>query len=317
MVTLSKLAKMANVSISTASKAFSMSPEVNEETRNMIFDIAKQHGCFKKFYKAKFPKLVIAIICPEYKSLYYGSLLTALQEELERRGCDVCVSATNFTCDMGEELFNYYSTYTEVDGIISIGFNISDKGFDFDRVPTVGIGSSCPDNIKCVMSGALEQAILYFKRRGVRDIGFIGESLTGSKLRGFRETMEKFSLEIDEGLIGLTEKRFSEGGYAAMSRMLDDGGRPRALICAYDSMAIGAMRCIRERGLRIPEDIAIIGMDDIPVAKYLYPSLSSIDLKSEEIAASATMAIIGKILGKSYEIKPISATLNLRESSNL
>jgi LacI family transcriptional regulator len=167
------------------------------------------------------------------------------------------------------------------------------------------------------MSGALEQAILYFKRRGVRDICFIGESLTGSTLRGFRETMEKFSLEIDEGLIGLTEKRFSEGGYAAMSRMLDGGGRPRALICAYDSMAIGAMRCIRERGLRIPEDIALIGMDDIPVAKYLYPSLSSIDLKSEEIAASATMAIIGKILGKSYEIKPISATLNLRESSNL
>ena len=61
-MTLTKLAKLANVSVSTASKAFSMSSEVNEETRKIIFDIAKEHGCFKKYYNANYPKLVIAIV---------------------------------------------------------------------------------------------------------------------------------------------------------------------------------------------------------------------------------------------------------------
>lgn len=62
MITLSKIAKLANVSVSTASKAFSGSTEVNEETREMIFDIAKKNECFKRFYNVKYPKLVIAII---------------------------------------------------------------------------------------------------------------------------------------------------------------------------------------------------------------------------------------------------------------
>lgn len=62
MITLSKIAKLANVSVSTASKAFSGSTEVNEETREMIFDIAKKNECFKRFYNVKYPELVIAII---------------------------------------------------------------------------------------------------------------------------------------------------------------------------------------------------------------------------------------------------------------
>ena len=68
MMTLSKLAKLAHVSVSTASKAFSESPDISSETREMIFSIAKAQGCFKKFYNAKYPKLVIAVIAPEFGS---------------------------------------------------------------------------------------------------------------------------------------------------------------------------------------------------------------------------------------------------------
>ena len=64
-MTLTKLAKLANVSVSTASKAFSMSPEVNSETREMIFDKARELRCFKQFFSAKYPRLVVAVICPE------------------------------------------------------------------------------------------------------------------------------------------------------------------------------------------------------------------------------------------------------------
>ena len=74
MITLSKIAKLANVSVSTASKAFSGSTEVSEDTKELIFEIAKKHGCFKKFYNVKYPKLVIAIIVPEFRGTYYPGI---------------------------------------------------------------------------------------------------------------------------------------------------------------------------------------------------------------------------------------------------
>ena len=77
-MTMKELAKLANVSVSTASKAFSMSSEGSDETREIIFDVAKKHGCFKKFFNAKYPKLVIAVICPEFESTYYSIGTTML-----------------------------------------------------------------------------------------------------------------------------------------------------------------------------------------------------------------------------------------------
>ena len=104
MITLSKLASLAHVSVSTASKAFSMSPEVNEQTREMIFQVAKEQGCFKKFFNAKYPKYVIAVICPEYKSLFYSSALSLLQEYFSAHSCEVCVASTNFSPEKEADL---------------------------------------------------------------------------------------------------------------------------------------------------------------------------------------------------------------------
>ena len=78
-MTLTKLAKLANVSVSTASKAFSMSPEVNSETREMIFDKARELRCFKQFFSAKYPRLVVAVICPELESRYYSGAVGGLR----------------------------------------------------------------------------------------------------------------------------------------------------------------------------------------------------------------------------------------------
>lgn len=85
-MTLTKLAKLANVSVSTASKAFSMSPEVNSETREMIFDKARELRCFKQFFSAKYPRLVVAVICPELESRYYSGAVGGRARRLRRAG---------------------------------------------------------------------------------------------------------------------------------------------------------------------------------------------------------------------------------------
>jgi DNA-binding LacI/PurR family transcriptional regulator len=139
VITLSQLAKLAHVSVSTVSKAFSMSEEVNEQTREEVFRIAKEYGCFKKYYKAKYPKTVIAVICPEFQSRFYSDALTALQQYLSDRNCEICVASTDFSAEKRRDLLRYYNQYTTVDGIIIIDGHME---LDMDmELPVAVVGS--------------------------------------------------------------------------------------------------------------------------------------------------------------------------------
>ena len=317
MITLSKIAKLANVSVSTASKAFSMSPEVNEETRESIFNIAKKNGCFKKFFNAKYPKLVIAVICPEFESLHYTSMLAHLQILLERRGCEICVATTQFSKKRGRELVSYYSKYVRVDGIIILdGASALEEPSD---LPIVCTGRANENAVRVTMSHtvALEEAIDHFISHGVTDIGFIGEWLTDSKQKMFTEIMTEKLGGVNPDYIGVGD-RFADGAYSTVEKIIESGKIPRAFVCAYDYLAIGAIRCFSEHGYRIPEDIAIIGMDDIPEAKYLTPSLSSINSNIEKVCESVTDTLINMLMGKPYEkCTVIESVLRLRESSKI
>lgn len=318
MMTLSKLAKLAHVSLSTASKAFSMSSEVNEETREMIFDLAREHGCFKKFYNAKYPKFVIAVICPEFRSRYYSSLVSSIQENLSQMGCEICVASTDFSKKSRKELFDYYNNYSKVDGIIMI--DSSDEEITEKNVPVV-TGSRSDDSAISVRSDSsfgVHMAIGYFLSKNITDIGYVGETFTNSKLRAFKDYMAAIDMEINEDYISVSEQRMERGGYDAMSKILDKGSVPRAVICAYDCMAIGAMRCIFDHGLKVPEDIAVIGINNNRESEFLNPPLSSIDLCSEDIGKEMSVAMINLLMGKEGNTEiVITPKLILRKSSEV
>lgn len=320
MMTMSKLASLAHVSVSTVSKAFSMSPEVNEETREMIFDLAKKYGCFKKYYTGKYPKFVIAVICPEFRSRYYSTCLSLIQEKLAKYNCDVCVAATEFSPQNKESLLNYYEKFTDVDGLIMIDFRYDAKE-DF-TLPVVAISSSVINNsavqIKRNINVPISEAIEYLISKNVKDIGYIGETYTSGLNRTFEEVaLEKLG-KINKDYIKIVDKRFEEGGYLAMQSMFDSKHVPRAIICAYDNMAIGAMKCIHEKGLKIPDDIAIMGANDIPEAEFLNPPLASVDPHTDEICTAAVEAMINKLSGKEVKSEiEIVQTLRLRESMEI
>ncbi len=316
-LTLSKIAKLANVSVSTASKAFSMSSEISEETRDIVFEVAKRHGCFKKFFNAKYPKLVIAVICPEFESLYYANILACLQRRLSERNCEVCVATTSFSKDKAKELFGYYSKYARVDGIILIDCS-SALEIESD-VPTVCIGHT-RGNVPGIFSDtkeALSEAIDYFLSKGVSDIGFLGDYYTTSKMQSFCEIMTKRCGGYNSEKI-VSGNRFSDGGYETAKSLVEAGKVPRALICAYDYLAIGAMRAFAEAKIRVPEDVAIIGFDDIAEARFLTPPLSSISANVEEICEIAAKNLLCLLMEKEYDMRTaIKATLNLRASSEI
>ena len=319
MITLSKLASLAHVSVSTASKAFSMSPEVNEQTREMIFQVAKEQGCFKKFFNAKYPKYVIAVICPEYKSLFYSSALSLLQEYFSAHSCEVCVASTNFSPEKEADLLEYYSQYANVDGIIVIDGRITPDLHTDIPIATIFPNPGCAGDISVGgdCTDAIAEGLRHFLHHGVTDIGFIGDPHTDAKQRLFARIAESLSLELRIRFM-ISPQRFEAGGYSAMEHFAASRHIPRAVFCAYDYMAIGAIRYCWEHDLKVPGDVAIIGMDDIPENNYLNPPLSSINFNMDSICAIAAKAMMKRLTEPAFTLQEkVSSTLHLRKSTNL
>lgn len=320
MMTLSKLAKLANVSVSTASKAFSGSAEVSEETRNMIFDVARENHCFRKFYNVKYPKVVIGIIAPEFKGAYYTRYLCCIEEELEKANCELCVSTTNFSKEKERSLLEYYCRYANVDGIIVLDSLID--SVPEQEIPVVFV---TPRNKQrhCVSVGfdfvaALQKTADYLKSKQVDSVGFIGEALTETKLDAVKQILSENGIALNAQHIVISDTRFEGGGYGAMEKLLAQEQLPRVVICAYDHMAIGAIQCIYDHGLTVPEDIAVVGFDDIAEAKFLNPPLASISVHVEDICKIVSQALIQKINGESVELyQRVTSELKLRRSFEL
>ncbi len=317
MITLSKIAKLAHVSVSTASKAFSGSTEVNDQTREMIFKVAKEHGCFKKFYNVKYPKLVIAIIAPEFDSAYYTRYLSHIQKNLGRQNCELCVSTTDFSEEYEKALLEYYCKYSDVDGVIMINSHTAiTENYEIPIAFINPVANRCGGiTVYSDLKPAICEAVDYLIDKKVKSVGFIGEKLTSSKLRLLKEISEEKGLAFDEQYVSIADKRFEKGGYSAMENLFKKEKVPRAIVCGYDYMAIGVIRCIYDHGLSVPEDIAVLGIDDVAEAEYLNPSLASISSPVKQLCEIATEALIRQINGETdltYDDAPCE--LKLRRS---
>jgi DNA-binding LacI/PurR family transcriptional regulator len=301
-MTLSKLAELAGVSVSTVSKAFSERPDVGKETRERIFSIAKEQGCFDKYNKNKFQKKIIAVLCPELGSDHYSSTINCLMKYIEKAGAMMTLSVTNFDASREQELYTYYSAYGKADGIIMIGL-FGDQYGEL-LVPTVVMESKQKwkevDKVYFSSENAMHDALSALKALGHTEIGFAGESLTKSKQKIFQSAARELAISMNESSIKTSQNRFEDAGEDCVRAWLDEGTLPTAIVAAYDDIAIGVMKELYQNGYRVPEDVSVVGMDDITVSTFLEPSLSSIHFPKEEICREAVALIIKKIENQYY-----------------
>lgn len=293
---LTTLAKLAGVSVATVSKAFSGSREISEETREKIFSIAREHNCFDKYNKNKFDKKVIAVIAPELGSDYYNTILSILNREITEQNGIMTVSIGNFSAEKENELFAYYSSYCKADGIIIVAPKSIIK--NDERIPAVTIGhlksSENVDLIRLDMREAIHDAVAYLKSKGHTKIGFVGEALTLSKLNAFRAAMCEELLPVRNEWMKTVNERFEKAGILATDQLLAEKEMPTAILAAYDYIAIGIIKRLKQKGYRVPEDISVIGMDDISIAPFLETSLSSIRTHTEDACRTAVELIMKK-----------------------
>ena len=285
-MTLNDLKKITGYSVSTLSKAFNGSDEIPENTRNKIFIAAEKHGVLNKYAKKTCKKKIISAIVPEFISEAYASFIALLDRAAEKYGAILTVAQDNFSTDKKRELIEFYSDYGGADGIIAfdVSFPIK-KGMETPLV-SIGLGS--------------DPALRYLKDCGHKRIAFIGEKLTERRLEYCVRAASEVGLSLNKKHIIVSNLRFEEAGRHGVDELLKSSDMPAAFVCAYDYIAIGAIKALSERGYKVPDDFSVLGTDNISVASYLNSPLATIDTHADELCGIAFDIIMKKLKNKYY-----------------
>ena len=278
-MTLRELAEEAGVSISTASKAFRNSKEISPETRDKIFKIAEKHGCFYKYYKKKYEKRMVAVICPEIRSSYYSEQVEYIQQKLQEKNIVTMIATDQFDTKRQQMLLEFFAEHAKVDGVIILQGKLPvPKGIEIPVV-TLNVAmeeerADARNHCHIPLQKAMDEAVYHLRELGHTHVAFISEPLTTGSLQCFGHSMKKYRLTAHHVT---AEGRFEEAGINGVRKLLENRLPCTALICAYDNMAIGAIKELKRHGFRVPEDYSVIGINNIPTAEYLDKGLTTID----------------------------------------
>ena len=327
-VTIKDVAREAGVSIATVSRVLNDSGPVNDDTRQRILETARRlryipHGAARSLITAKTHTL--GVLLPDLYGEFFSEVIRGIDQAARRSGYSVLLSSSH--SDRSEVESALQAMRGRVDGLI-----IMYPGLDAgvlrqnlsDRLPVVLLSShidNAPFHSLNIDNyhGALE-AIKHLIGHGHHRIAIIKGAEENydaeERLRGYRDSMKEnggaWAPELE--LCG----DFTEAsGYKAARRILEMDPRPTALFASNDAMAIGALGAFREAGLEIPGDVAVVGFDDIPIAAYVNPPLTSVHVSITDLGAAATDHLIESLrhAEKSAPFDEIlPATLTLRHS---
>ena len=296
-MTLSKIARIANVSVSTVSKVFSNSHEISDETKEKVIEVAKALGCFEKYNKPVYDKKLIAVLCPEVLGIHYSDMITIIEEIIGQQGGTCLFSVFNFSLDTQNALLNYYINFAKVDGVIVIE-PVGSISVD-TAIPVVLVGHTEEyKNVNCVdvdIRAAMDAAIMCLMQNGHTKIGYIGERFTPAEYGFFKLGMQKRGLEVKRDFCVINESRFWDCGYLGMDELLGRSELPTAVFAAYSHVADGIMQRLSEENICVPEDISLICMDDIRSIPYKNINLSCIKMHITEMCSEAVRLLYGSM----------------------
>lgn len=326
-MTYRKLAQLVGVSPATVSKALSGSGEISAETAALVRRVAEEHGVVRPSYRREHTSKRVAVIVPEIVSVFYSVMATSITEILSGQGFEASIMICGFSEERFFELLDLIESEKLADGVIALlPCRIPRKR----GIPVVTVGSSGNEN-RCDsvggdMSSGVSDAVGHLVSLGHRHIGFIGEKNTVEKQKYFRKAIENYKLDFSERDIFVSSRRFEMIGVEGAEYFMKMRSSPTAFIAAYDEVAFGAIHTFSQHGIRVPEDVSIIGINDIPSSAFALTPLTTIKTFSSEMISIASKLLIDRIENPgSYAIQKItlgceliirSTTSKPKENSN-
>ena len=260
-MTLSKLAQLANASVSTVSKAFSGKGDISDSMREHIFAVAREHGCFQQFYHMPYDRPVVAVIIPEAISQTYIRYVEALRKELEKNEYTMLLSISNFDPQMKQELARYYFEHGKVDGLVVIGGGVTLPPNTHTTLIAVG-GEESAVCIKTPLLPGLSECVRQLYALGHRRIAYIGEPLVESKREKLVTVMEEMGMEICPDHMICSSHRFEDAGRDGVRRIRQSPHpKPTAILGGYGYVTKGILAELESMGVCVPDEVSVVTLN--------------------------------------------------------
>lgn len=329
-ITIYDVARQANVAISTVSRVLNDSPYVSKQTKDRVKAAIKELH-FRPQVNARNlasrKPQIIAVAAPTFTTPFFNEVLKGVKDKIKDSGLDFIIYNTG--SEDPESGLKDFLDRGIPDAMIIFSIEVNDEIHERLKnlpIPVVLVGSNHPeynyfwwDNYK---GGCI--AAEHLVNQGFKKIGMIRKMSTSvasnDREKGFRETLEKMGRPLQDkySVSGITKKHkgySEEAGYEAIHILKERNEMPDAIFCSNDAQAIGALHALDEIGMRAPDDIAIMGYDNIKTSHFL--GLTTINQKMHKIGIEATqrMEDLIKKPDQPLEQQVVEPTLKVRKST--
>lgn len=322
-ITIIDVANEAGVSVGTASRVINNDVHVAPETRERVSDVMLRLGFVPNRQARSLAggkTDTIGVLVPDLGTSYIGEIMHGIDAELALNQLDLMLFTTHRTATKEA---NYVANMVKgmVDGLLVVlprnpadyTGSLTRRNFPFVLIDHQGNSDPCPAVGATNWQGAYD-ATEYLIKLGHRRIGFITGSMdlgaATERLAGYNSALRDQHIPQDPALI-YEGTFFQPDGYAGTCALLDLENPPTAIFASNDAMAMGAIDAVRGRDLHIPENISIIGFDDVPQSALVRPTLTTVRQPLEEMGRIATQMLLERLKNPEQEIQRIELPTQL------
>lgn len=330
--TLKDIADTLGISTSTASRALQDNPRISETVRKKVLNLAQELNYFdNKFPESITPKKLnaIGVIVPKISYHLYAMAISGIEKVAEENGMHLIICQSNESYEREKSLTKELLEIGVSGLIVSLAGETKDFSHFFElkknNVPLVFFNRQCDevDTDKVVIDNfkAAYDATDHLISIGCKKVAYIGGpqklQISNTRLLGYQQALEDANLFTNYKLIEYCNFT-KESNLSAARKLLYSPNPPDGIIAFSDQVAISAMLAAKERGLKIPEDLAIIGFNNEPVNELLEPSLTSIDQPAYQMGVTSAELIFNQVKNKErlHEQKVLKSELVIRNSTN-
>jgi LacI family transcriptional regulator len=308
---------------------------ISEKTKKAVRQVAEnlnyQPNHLASALRSGKSKLV-GVIVPRTNSNFFSSVIQNLEEVLNKKGYSIIITQSNESykkeCDSIDTLL-----YTQVDGIIASMANQTVDLKHYEKIKSAGIPLILFDrgendlNVDYIGIDDYNSShiiVEHLVNQGCKRIAHIGgykhTRIFNNRIRGYIDALEKHNLPLDDELLIESSLTIADGR-DKMLQILALKNRPDAVYVAGDYAALGALQILNEKGISIPNEIALVGFGNEPFSSMVTPTISSIDQHSEEIGKQAALAFLEyakkDVVKQTFTKRILDVDLLVRDSSNI
>lgn len=329
-ITIKDVAKRAGVSISTVSRVINNSKPVSSDIRQRVMAVIEETGYVPNTVARSLvtkKSQIIGVIVPDMSNIFIGELLNGIEEVGKMYGYDILLCNSYGGADEELRYINLLQS-KQVAGIIFVSWRIDDKHVQTIKntgLPCVYISKNAKDfdvySVGIDYYKAAYDMTNYLLARGHKSIAFLRSRFEytneeSDRFNAFKNALAEHGLEMDYDMVKAGHIT-SEAGYNMMCEILDSGSLPDAVFTTNDEIAAGAINCILDRGLRVPEDISVAGFDDTRVAMLVRPTITTIRQPIYDIGAVSIRMIIKMIKKEAVDTKVVDLPYELVERKSV